>query len=153
MSASEDRKGEAFMDRWSRLKRRQPAPAPEEAKPVPAAEAKPAAPLPPIEELKPDSDFTPFMQAEVDPATRRSALKKLFAGDAHFNLPDPYEAYCEDYTKSDPIPEAMLRTLNQAQRILFSEEKKPVEAAAAGAAAPAAPAAELKEEDAQRKDA
>lgn len=152
MSAGEDGKGEAFLERWSRRKRQPQAAAPEE-KPVAAAEAKPAVPLPPVDELKPDSDFTPFMQAEVDPATRRSALKKLFAGDAHFNLPDPYEAYCEDYTKSDPIPEAMLRTLNQAQRILFNEEKKPAEAATAAAAPAAAPAAEHKEEDAERKDA
>ena len=104
---SEER-GEAFLERWSRLKRRQAEAAPEEKAPAPAAEApaqpgapaKAEQPLPPVEQLKPDSDFTPFMAKEVDPATRRDALKKLFT-DAHFNTPDPFEAYSEDYTKAE----------------------------------------------------
>jgi hypothetical protein len=118
---------EAFLERWSRRKREQPQeqpqvpPAPAESK----AEA-PAPVLPPVDELKPESDFTPFMNAKVDPATRRSALKKLFA-DAHYNVPDPFEAYSEDYTKSDPIPEAMLKAINRVRDVAVKGEEKVVE--------------------------
>ena len=82
-----------------------------------------------VEELTPESDFRPFMNANVDPATRREALKKLFAGDAHFNLPDPFEAYSEDYTGGEPIPPEMLKTLNQAKKLLFDEPEKAADAA------------------------
>ena len=121
---SEDR--EAFLDRWSRLKQKQ-----EEAAEKPAvAEEKPKeepdAPLPPVEELTADSDFRPFMGAKVDPGTRRSALKKLFT-DAHYNVPDPFEAYSEDYTKSDPIPEVMLKAINRVRDVAVKGEEKVVE--------------------------
>jgi len=114
---------EAFLERWSRRKLEQPAqaPAPVETK----AEA-PAPVLPPVEELKPESDFTPFMQAKVDPATRRDALKKLFA-DAHYNIPDPFEAYSEDYTRSDPIPEAMLKAINRVRDVAVKGPEKVAE--------------------------
>lgn len=110
---------EAFLDRWSRLKREQP---PETS--APPVEAKreqeiPAPPLPEVKDLTPESDFTPFMNANVDDSTRRSALKKLFT-DPHFNLPDPYEAYSEDYTKSDPIPAAMLLAINKARDLAIN---------------------------------
>jgi hypothetical protein len=125
---------EAFLDRWSRLKREQAAAEPVAAGPVKAAETAEAAqgredappPLPPVEQLKPESDFTPFMHPKVDPATRRSALKKLFA-DAHYNLPDPFEAYSEDYTKSEPIPEQMLRAINRARDLAVKGPEKVAE--------------------------
>jgi hypothetical protein len=50
-------------------------------------------------------------------------LKKLFRGDPHFNLPDPYEAYSGDWTVGEPIPPEMLATLNQAQQLLFGDKK------------------------------
>jgi hypothetical protein len=112
---------EAFLDRWSRLKREQP----EEKPVVPQAKEEPAPPLPPVEQLKPDSDFTPFMNPKVDPATRRSALKKLFA-DAHYNIPDPFEAYSEDYTKSEPIPEKLLKAINRVRDVAVKGEEKVV---------------------------
>ena len=122
---------EAFLDRWSRRKLEQA-----EEKPAPPrkleAEA-PAVPLPPVEGLTPDSDFKPFMAANVDGATRRAALKKLFA-DAHFNVPDPFEAYSEDWTVGEKIPMEMLKTLNHAQKLLFDEPEKAVEAAVAAPA-------------------
>jgi Protein of unknown function (DUF3306) len=122
---SEDK--EAFLDRWSRLKAQQPREQPEE-KPVAAQEAKqaPAAPLQPVEELNPDSDFKPFMNPQVDPGMRRSALKKLFA-DAHYNIPDPFEAYSEDYTRSDPIPEKMLKAINRVRDVAVRGEEKVAE--------------------------
>ncbi|MSQ49781.1 MAG: DUF3306 domain-containing protein [Betaproteobacteria bacterium] len=130
---------EAFLDRWSRRKleqaEEQSAPPPASLDRTPADE--PAAPLPPIEDLTPESDFVPFMNSKVDGETRRAALKKLFA-DAHFNVPDPFEAYSEDYTVSEAIPMAMLKTLNQAQRLLFDDPQKKLEATVA-AAAPSEP--------------
>jgi len=112
---------EAFISRWSRLKREEAAKAEEPPPaPVPAVDDDPAPPLPPIEELTPESDFKPFMHAKVPLETRREALKKLFA-DPQFGLPDPYEAYSEDWTVGEPIPVEMLKTLNQAKKILFDE--------------------------------
>jgi len=127
---------EAFLDRWSRLKRDPPQESP--ALPVEKAEKagreEPVVALPPVEELNPESDFVPFMNPKVDDATRRSALKKLFT-DSHFNLPDPFEAYSEDYTRSEPIPEAMLKAINKVRDFAMNgpeqaaEEKKPPDAA------------------------
>ena len=122
---------EAFLERWSRRKVEQ---AEENAAPPAPAEQKeePAVALPPVESLNPESDFTPFMNPKVDGETRRAALKKLFA-DAHYNIPDPFEAYSEDYTVSETIPLEMLKTLNHAQKLLFDEPEKKIEAAAAAA--------------------
>jgi hypothetical protein len=116
------REKEAFLDRWSRLKREQP----EEKPAVQEAKEEPAAPLQPVEDLKPDSDFVPFMKPDVDPATRRSALKKLFA-DPHFNVADPFEAYSEDYTKSEPIPEKMLKAINRVRDLAVDGPEKVAE--------------------------
>ena len=128
---------EAFLDRWSRLKQEQPVPPEEKALPV-EAKQEPAPPLPPVADLKPDSDFTPFMNPKVDPATRRDALKKLFT-DAHYNIPDPFEAYSEDYTQSEPIPEAMLKAINRVRDVAVkgpervAEEERLAEEARIGA--------------------
>jgi len=67
------------------------------------------------------------MNPKVDGETRRAALKKLFA-DAHFNVPDPYEAYSEDWTVGEKIPMEMLKTLQHAQKILFDEPQKAAQA-------------------------
>jgi len=121
---------EAFLDRWSRLKRDKPAEKPSERPSelpvVQEAKQEVAAPLPPVEGLNPDSDFVPFMKANVDPATRRSALKKLFT-DPHFNVADPFEAYSEDYTKSDPIPEKMLKAINRVRDLAVDGPEKVAE--------------------------
>lgn len=112
---------EAFLSRWSRLKREEALKVEEAAAAPPAqAQEEAAPPLPPVEELTPESDFTPFMHAKVPLATRRAALKKLFA-DPQFGLPDQYEAYSEDWTIGERIPPEMLKGLNQAKRILFDE--------------------------------
>jgi hypothetical protein len=119
---NEGTKDEAFLDRWSRLKQKERA---EEAA-APPAEVKqedPPAPLPAVDKLAPDSDFKPFMDPRVDPTTRRDALKKLFTN-AHFNAHDPFEPYSIDLTGEDPIPEAMLKTLEHAKRLLFDEPEK-----------------------------
>ena len=124
---------EDFLRRWSRRKHERAA---ETEKPKPVekkgeAEAKPPAPLPPVEKLTPDSDFTGFMQPKVEDTLRRAALKKLFR-DPHFNIPDPFEAYSGDWTVGEPIPPEMLATLNQAKTLLFDKqhETKPEQAKA-----------------------
>lgn len=112
---------EAFLDRWSRLKQQ-----PEEKPVVPEAKEESMPPLQPVEELNPDSDFTPFMNPKVDPGTRRDALKKLFA-DAHYNIPDPFEAYSEDYTQSEPIPLEMLKAINRVRDVAVKGPEKVAE--------------------------
>lgn len=94
-------------------------------------------PLPPIESLRPDSDFSPFMQAGVDPVIRNAALARLFA-DPHFNVMDGLDVYIDDYGKTEPIPPAILRGLEQARTLgLFDE---PGQSEAAEAAGPDEPA-------------
>jgi len=123
---NEDR--EPFLSRWSRRKveaREETAPpeaSPQQTAPAPAAAPEPPQPLPAVESLTTESDFKPFMAADVAPETRRAALKKLFA-DARYNVHDPFEAYMEDYTKEDPIPLEMLKRLDHARSVLFEEPK------------------------------
>ena len=74
------------------------------------ASAAGAAPLPPIESLSFDSDFTAFLKPGVDPVVKRAALKKLFR-DPRFNVMDGLDTYIDDYTKADPIPKDMLADL------------------------------------------
>jgi len=104
---------EAFLSRWSRLKQQPPV---EKQAEVAAAPA-PVAPLPSVDQLTPESDFSGFMNPKVEDALRRLALKKLFS-DPHFNIPDPYEAYSGDWTGGEPIPEAMLVSLEQMKALL-----------------------------------
>lgn len=106
---------EDFLRRWSRLKNEAPIEKPAET---------PKPELPSIDKLTPESDFSGFMHPKVEDALRRVALKKLFRGDPHFNLPDPYEAYSGDWTVGEPIPDEMLATLNQAQQLLFGDRKE-----------------------------
>ncbi|HSA88715.1 MAG TPA: DUF3306 domain-containing protein [Burkholderiales bacterium] len=110
-----DEKKEAFVERWSRLKRDSVQESREEESPKPS--------LPPVDKLTPESDFTGFMHPKVEDALRRVALKKLFS-DPRFNVADPFEAYSGDWTGGEPIPEEMLAALNQAKRLLFDEKKE-----------------------------
>ena len=109
-----EEKKEAFLARWSRLKNEPP----EEKK-----EDTPPPSLPPVDKLTPDADFSGFMHPKVEDALRRVALKKLFS-DPHFNVPDPYEPFSGDWIGAEPISEEMLASLNQAQKLLFSEKKE-----------------------------
>jgi hypothetical protein len=132
MMASDAKTPDGFsLRRWSRRKheaarealaKESPAPVPP-APEAPAATGLPAnaAPrsdtvppeLPPVESLTPESDFTAFMQPNVDAGLRREALKKLFA-DPHFNVMDGLDVYIDDYTKPDPIPASVLERLAQS---------------------------------------
>jgi hypothetical protein len=66
--------------------------------------------LPPVESLTPESDFTPFMDKEVDSGVRREALKKLFSA-PRYNVMDRLDIYIDDYSIPDPIPEEWLGKL------------------------------------------
>ncbi len=73
--------------------------------------------------LTKDSDFKPFMAKGVDAGVRNAAVKKLFA-DPHFNVMDGLDTYIDDYSKSDPIPEVMLRQMTSAKFLgLFADEE------------------------------
>jgi hypothetical protein len=70
-----------------------------------------------------DSDFKPFMAGDVGPEVRNAAMKKLFA-DPHFNVMDGLDIYIDDYSKSDPIPESMLRQMASAKFLkLFDDDE------------------------------
>ena len=146
-----------FISRWSRRKHQarrgdevEPAPPPPaappavEAKSVPAAADAPEAPVetPPLESLTPESDFTPFMNAKVDPALRRQALKTLFS-DPRYNIMDGLDVYIDDYSKPDPLPEGWLEKMNQVARLGDYQPPKPEEAEEAEAVASAEAAPEL----------
>jgi len=87
-------------------------PAIQPATPQPAAQPE----LPPIESLTIDSDFTLFMQPNVDAMIRRAALKQLFR-DPRFNVMDRLDVYIDDYTQPDPIPESLVKQLAHARAI------------------------------------
>ncbi|MGZ5199050.1 MAG: DUF3306 domain-containing protein [Telluria sp.] len=66
--------------------------------------------------LGPDSDFSAFVSQGVDKTVQRLAMKKLFS-DPHFSVLDGLDVYIDDYTKADPIPAAMLASLEHAKSI------------------------------------
>jgi hypothetical protein len=133
-----------FLERWSRLKRNSesatapaaegpaaPAPARDPTlQPAPAVpgEAAGETPLPPIESLDLNADFTAFLKEEVSETLRRAALRKLFS-DPHFNRMDGLDIYIDDYSVSDPIPPEMLKKLRQFKTFLEDAEAAAPDAA------------------------
>ncbi|MFP5466673.1 MAG: DUF3306 domain-containing protein [Gammaproteobacteria bacterium] len=85
--------------------------------PESAASGEPEPPAPTLEDvadLTPQSDFKPFLARHVPPDVRNAAVRKLFA-DPHFNVMDGLDIYIDDYTKTEPIPAAMLAKMVGAQ--------------------------------------
>jgi hypothetical protein len=116
---------ETFLGRWSRLKRDQEK-APnggQAASAVPQKQGEAPPPLPPVETLTPQSDFTGFMQPQVQDALRRVALKKLFK-DPQFNVPDPFEPFSGDWTGGEAISSELMKQLHQARTHVFSAEER-----------------------------
>jgi hypothetical protein len=123
-----------FLSRWSRRKKaasaagparpaadsapakagtQAPGPAGTPCPPLSAQpQAKEPAPLPPVDSLTPESDFTPFMRSGVDPSLRQQALRTLFR-DPRFNVQDGLDVYIADFSQPDPIPPDWLGKLNQ----------------------------------------
>jgi hypothetical protein len=130
---------EGFFRRWTRLKARggaaqaDPGALAAEARaspdlrpmaqsvphpPVGPAPA-PAGQLPTLADvalLSGDSDFSAFVTQGVDKTVQRLAMKKLFS-DPHFNVMDGLDLYIDDYTKADPLPAAMLASMQHAKSI------------------------------------
>lgn len=100
-----------------------PEPAANAVEPVQQAVAPelPALCLDDVKLLTKDSDFKPFMAQNVGASVRNAAMKKLFS-DPHFNVMDGLDIYIDDYSKSDPIPEAMLRQMNSSQFLKLFDE-------------------------------
>jgi hypothetical protein len=71
----------------------------------------------PVDALTFESDFGAFLKPEVDPATQRAALKKLFS-DPRFNVMDGLDTYIDDYTQADPMPAGMLAQLGNVYAML-----------------------------------
>ncbi len=80
-----------------------------------------APPLPPIESLGFDSDYTRFLAPKVDEAVKRQALRKLF-NDPRFNVMDGLDVYIDDYSKFEPIPADLVGKLRHA-RYIFDPPK------------------------------
>ena len=100
------------------------------ARPLPVADEPVAVPQPPlptlddVRTLTPESDFKPFVAQGVAPEVKNAAMKKLFA-DPHLNVMDRLDIYIDDYSRPDPLPEAMLRQMASAKFLkLFDDEEK-----------------------------
>lgn len=142
---------EPFLSRWSRRKLEtnvDPSAAPLPAGSIAAAPVAPAtgtaalpsAPSPPQR----SAEYREFFDPQVDEKLRRAALKQLF-GDPHFNVMDGLDTYIDDYSVADPIPESMLRQLNQAKELFLVDEEQLKTHSAGDAAATAEDAAALPE--------
>jgi hypothetical protein len=122
MAAKEDK--EAFLSRWSRLKRETKNQPPEKVADKPVDPKAPPPELPALDKLTFESDYRAFFHPKIDEDVRRAALKKLFS-DQRFNVMDGLDTYIDDYSKTEPIPPAMLAGLRQAQNILaWAKEDK-----------------------------
>ena len=117
---------ETFLSRWSRVKLEALQEHQVEARAADVAEA-PAKPLPPVDQLNFESDFTAFMHSKVAEGVKRAALKKLFA-DPRFNVMDGLDTYIDDYSIEDPISPELLEQLQHAKRTLFGPEPEKPEA-------------------------
>jgi Protein of unknown function (DUF3306) len=113
------------------------------ADPAEQSDAAPALTLEDASALTPASDFKPFMARSVSPEVKNAAMKKLFA-DPHYNVMDMMDTYVDDYSKSDPIPESMLRELASAKFLrLFERDEEDEEGEGDKDGKPGAPAPTL----------
>ncbi len=84
-----------------------------------------------VAKLTKDSDYSAFAARTVDPNVRNAAMRKLFAGNPHFNVMDGLDVYIDDYSVGEPIPKAMLRQMVQARSLgllddeLVDQDKPP----------------------------
>lgn len=90
---------------------------------APAAEQPPPPTLEDAQQLTPQSDFSRFVRADVDPSVKNAAMRKLFA-DPHFNRMDGLDIYIDDYTRPDPLPAAMVRKLASAGFLGLVEDEE-----------------------------
>lgn len=132
---------ESFLGRWSRLKtlareRDAPATAPADARadePPPAASAdaapagEPPLPLPDLDQLDQDSDYSAFLAPGVDAELRKRALRKLLRS-PKFNVFDGLDTYRDDFTSFPAlggiVTADMRHRLEQAARELAARTGK-----------------------------
>lgn len=122
---------EAFLDRWSRVKREVKAGA---VPPGTVETPKDQVVLPSLETLAAqglEADFAPFMQKGVEEATKRAAIQQLFKQPV-FNVMDGLDVYIEDFNIYEPLTASELPGLAHARAMLFPE---PEEGTAQGAEA------------------
>jgi hypothetical protein len=143
---------DGFLGRWSRrkleVKQGRPVDEPPAPVPGPATVPGPAAPAPvaaaatsppqaapesrreppptlaDAQALTPESDFRRFVAHDTAPEVKNAAMRKLFA-DPHFNVMDGMDVYVDDYSKPDPLPEGMLRSLASAEFLGFFKNDEP----------------------------
>jgi hypothetical protein len=139
---------EPFLARWSRRKletkegQRVDVEKAAALHPDTEALADPAKPPVPERPSPGAPEYREYFDPQVDERLRHTALKRLFS-EPQFNVMDGLDTYIDDYSKPDPIPEAMLRQLNQAKNLfLFDEEKQAGERASDTAPAAAVAATE-----------
>jgi hypothetical protein len=113
--------------------------------PAAAAPATPAAdakfsepPLPPVDTLTFESDFSPYLQPKVAEDVKRAALKTLFS-DPRFNVMDGLDTYIDDYTLPDPMPAGMLAKLGKVYEMLDKTDGPATVVAASDAPGPGTP--------------
>ena len=91
-----------------------------------------------VSRLTRTSDFSAYLAHGVDENVKRAAMKKLFS-DPRYNVMDGLDVYIDDYTKTTPIPPALLRKMTQATALkLFDDEPEPHETSTTAALAPGA---------------
>lgn len=110
-------------------------PAPRAAEPANGREAradgavgeprsKPAPPpLPPLESLTPDSDYSPFFAEGVSKAVRRAALRKLFSA-PEFNVTDGLDDYCEDFASFRRMDGVVTQEMRYRWEVEAREEER-----------------------------
>ena len=103
LPASEEKK-EDFLARWSRLKNEKPE-LPEKK------DEAPAKPLPPVDQLTPESDFSGFMNPKVEDALRRQNVE-IPAG--------RIESTQREFTV---LSQSDLRTAEQFNRMILTESR------------------------------
>jgi len=139
MSADEPTGGGFSLRRWSQRKLQSARAAPgriaqSPAAPAPAPVAAGAteagvpgvpepAPLPPVESLTIESDYTAFMAPQVDEGLKRQALRQLFR-DPRFNEIDGLDVYIGDFATPDPISADIVRELVQGRYIFDPPETR-----------------------------
>lgn len=152
--------GEPFIGRWSRLKARSraseaqggpgstgSAPAAAEAggpRPGETGAAPAAPPLPDLETLGEDSDYSAFLSPEIDAALRKRALRKLFHS-PKFNVFDGLDTYRDDFTSfpalGSVVTADMRHQLERAARELAARAADAVKSGTPATAAPSEPPA------------
>jgi hypothetical protein len=106
---------EAFLSRWSRLKKADSQAVEPVDQDEPPIEDEPLpqltdADMPPLESLTEESDYSGFLSPEVTEQLRQQALQKLFRS-ACFNVCDGLDDYAEDFTSFEKLGDVITADL------------------------------------------